>query len=158
MTPPPSIAISSGSIIFHNPFTTIPIPPMRDRGLPNEGPGLLTKSRSLPQGTEVYPDGPIFFKWDRGWHHSVSLNRYTGNNLPIIRLLTPLVPSSCLLCGPLISGTFDSLEGRSTTFEKHFTTMSLGNFVNRFQAHQSHSSHVLFLRFRHGLHLCNFLR
>ena len=119
------IAIDSGSIIFHKPFTTIPSPPMRDRGLPNEGPGLPMRSRGRPRGPEVYPYGPVVLKRDRCRHPSVPFNRYTDNDLPIIRLQTPLVPSSCLLRGPLISGTFDSLDRRSTTFEKHFATHAL---------------------------------
>ena len=119
----PFITIASGSLIFHKPFTTIPSPPMRYRGLPNEGPSLLMRSRGLPRGAVVYPYGPVFLKKDRGRHPSVPFNRYTGNDLPTVLLQTPLVPSSCLLRGPLISGTFDSLDRRSTTFEKHFTTL-----------------------------------
>ena len=118
----PFIAIASESIFFYKSFTTIPSPPMRDRGLPNEVPGLPTRSHGRPRGTEVYSYGPVFLKRNRGRHPSVPFNRYTGNDLPIIRLQTPLVPSSCLLSGPLISGIFDSLDRRSTTFEKYFTT------------------------------------
>ena len=119
----PFITIASGSIIFHKPFTTIPSPSIRDQGLPNKRPGLPMRSRGRPRETEVYPYGTVFLEEECGRNSSVPFNRYTGNDLPIIRLQTPLVPSSCLLRVPLISGTFDSMDRRSTTFEKHFTTL-----------------------------------
>ena len=97
---------------------------MRDRPLLNEGPNPPMRGRGRPWGIEATPmDRSSYWRTVVGFF----IYRLIGTLVRISPLFVfhiPLVPSSCPLCGLLLSSTFDSLDRRSTTFKNLFTTSS----------------------------------